>query len=104
VPKHKPVIEELSSPEAEIVPVTSGLQYLLVLADFPNPHARELEYEVPVRRPYPCPNCGYRVARLQMAALIRVVDVFKDELRWRDWIPAWAANVLREHECSWCRQ
>ena len=80
----------------EVVPLDSGLQYLVELSAFPQ---AQLEYLAPVRTIFRCEGCSAPVARVKLGCEYRTVNAYKDEVR-SIHCTVWQANILREHECS----
>jgi hypothetical protein len=85
----------------EEITVDSRLKWLLELSIFPQ---SQLEYLAPIHTVRPCPWCREPVGRVRLGREVRTVDALRDELRSRDFAPAWNCNVLAEHTCAEVRQ
>src|SRR5450631_2963951 len=85
------------SSDVEMIPLNAWAQHLLTLADFPNADRfLALNYELPVHRVSPCPECGHPVVLIEFAhnRERKVVNAVEKS-------NGWVADVILDsHHCA----
>jgi hypothetical protein len=89
--------ESAMSSGIELVTLSAWAEHLLSLADVPNANQLlNLDYELPVRRVFPCPECGRAVVLIEFAHNHerKIVDAAET-------LNGWIADViLGVHQCK----